>query len=240
MAGQGPLPVVIVPGFMADARAFAPQIAAFSAERAVHVALPVQGDTIEAMAEAILANAPPEFALIGHGLGGIVAMAMTSAAPERVDRLALIGTNPLSEAPSQAGDREARIVAAKGGRVSDAVLDEIPGDSLAPGPARLAVQSEMRAMAEALGAGVFERQSRALMRRGDRQRSLREFRMPVKILCGRHDGWSPVRRHEFMAGLIPDAEFDVIEGAGHYPMLEAPEALTAELDRWLKGALLLL
>lgn len=240
MAGQAPMPVLIIPGFMCDARVVAQMVASISTDRAVQIALPTHGETIEEMAEAILMHAPPSFALIGHGLGGVVAMAMASEAPERVERLALMGTHPLKEAPSEAGAREARIVTAKGGRVADAVLEEIPSGSLAPGHGKLRVQNEMRAMAEALGAAVFERQSRALMRRKDRQRSLRELRMPTKIIAGRHDGWSPLRRQEFMAELIPDAEFEVIDEAGHYPMLEAPEALNASLDRWLKGALLLL
>ncbi|MEL7343662.1 MAG: alpha/beta hydrolase [Pseudomonadota bacterium] len=240
MAGKAPRPVLIIPGFMCDARAFAPFVASISCERAVQVATAVVGETIEDMAGAILAHAPPEFALIGHGLGGVVAMEIAAQAAERVDRLALMGTNPLKDAPSQAGAREERIVIAKGGRVADAALDEISSDSLAPGLGKLRVQADIRSMADALGSGVFERQARALMRRKDRQRSLREFRMPTKIIAGRHDAWSPVRRHEFMAELIPDAEFEVIEDAGHYPMLEAPEALNASLNGWLKGALLLL
>lgn len=239
MTGKSPLPTLILPGFMADARAFAPQIATLSATRAVQVAVPIHGDTIEAMAEEVLSGAPPSFALLGHGLGGIVAIEIMARSPERVDRLALIGTNPLPEAPSHAGAREARIIAARGGRLEDALFEEVPSQSLAPGPGRLAVQNTMRSMVNALGSDVFEQQSRALMRRGDRQRILRSVRVPTQIIGGRHDTWSPPRRHEFMAELIPDAEIEIIECAGHYPMLETPDVMTAMLERWLNGTLLL-
>ena len=45
-----PDPVVLVPGLLCDARVFAPQIAALSVTRAVHVAPVTQGASIEEMA----------------------------------------------------------------------------------------------------------------------------------------------------------------------------------------------
>ena len=75
-------PLLFLPGFMCDARLFWHQILAFSVERPVMV-IPLLGDTIEEMAEAVLAAAPARFALVGHWLGGLVAMEMLRRAPER-------------------------------------------------------------------------------------------------------------------------------------------------------------
>ncbi|MEO1178440.1 MAG: alpha/beta hydrolase, partial [Pseudomonadota bacterium] len=49
-----------------------------------------------------------------------------------------------------------------------------------------------------------------------------------------HNQLSPVKRHSFMAELIPNAELRVIEGAGHLPTLEKPDQTTNALRDWLK------
>ena len=68
-------PLVLIPGLMADARVFLPQMVRLGASRAMQVVLPTQGETVEQMSESILAGLPPKFALLGHGLGGDVAFA---------------------------------------------------------------------------------------------------------------------------------------------------------------------
>lgn len=83
------------------------------------------------------------------------------------------------------------------------------------------------------------RQSRALQRRRDQQKTLRGCKVPALVLCGVHDALCPVKRHTFMAELIPYAELRVIEGAGHLPTLEQPEATTAALRHWLAQPLVL-
>lgn len=100
-----PDPLLFLPGFMCDARLFWHQIAAFSTKRMVSVA-PLLGESIEEMAENVLAAAPARFCLVGHWLGGVVAMEMLRRAPERIAQIALIDVSPLPETPQAAGLRE--------------------------------------------------------------------------------------------------------------------------------------
>ena len=79
-------PLVMIPGLMADARLFLPQMVQLGAERAVHVALATRGDTVEQMSEAIVAGLPPRFALLGHGLGGDIALEIIRRALWASDR----------------------------------------------------------------------------------------------------------------------------------------------------------
>jgi len=44
----------------------------------------------------------------------------------------------------------------------------------------------------------------------------------------------PMKRHGFMAELIPYARLEVIEGAGHLAPLEQPEAVTMALRGWIE------
>ena len=63
-------------------------------------------DSIAAMAESVLAAAPPRFALAGHSMGGRVALAIIAEAPERVERLALLNTGVHPRRPGEAEKRQ--------------------------------------------------------------------------------------------------------------------------------------
>ncbi|MGB5559309.1 MAG: alpha/beta hydrolase, partial [Paracoccaceae bacterium] len=53
------------------------------------------------------------------------------------------------------------------------------------------------------------------------------------VMCGVHDQLTPLRRHEFVATLIPYARLEVVADAGHFPMLEQPEETTRLMRAWL-------
>ena len=234
-AARAVTPLVLLPGMMCDARLFGPQVAAFSRERAVMVAPLTGAETVEALAEAVLAAAPRRFALAGLSMGGIVAMEVARRAPGRVERIALMDTNPLADGGPVAAARAAQIEAARSGRLREVMRDEMKPRYLAPGPGQGPVLDLVLDMAMALGPEVFVAQSRALMARPDQTEALRAMRMPALVLCGRHDALCPPSRHEAMAEAIPGARLEIVEDAGHLPTLEVPEAATGALRRWLAG-----
>jgi len=89
-------------------------------------------------------------------------------------------------------------------------------------------------MARTLGPEVYIRQARAMQRRKDQQVTLRRCKVPALIMCGAFDTICPVKRHEFMAELIPYARLHVLENSGHLPTLEQPDETTAALRSWMK------
>ena len=226
-------PLVLLPGMMCDARLFGPQIAELSIDTAVMVGPITRGERIEEIASGLLDELPQRFALAGLSMGGIVAMEILRRAPERVTRIALMDTNPLAETPQVAAAREPQIVAARTGRVLDVMREEMKPKYLAPGPAQVEVLDLVMDMAAAAGPEVFVRQSRALQRRPDQQTTLRKCKVPALVLCGAHDALCPVKRHEFMAELIPSAQLCVLENAGHLPTLEQPAQTTQALRAWM-------
>lgn len=240
MPGSAPAePLVIIPGFMADARMFMPQIVRLGQARAVHLVLATKGETVEAMAEAMLAGLPPSFALMGQGLGGDIALELIRRVPERVSRVILMATDPLAEAPSEAAAREARIVAVRSGRLVATMAQEIPVGSLVESPWRDEIMALITDMAENLGEGVFIRQSRALQRRPDQQKTMRRIKLPALVIAGRGDTLVPLRRQEFTANLMPFGKFQIIEDAGHLPSLEQPDQVTDLIGHFLNGPVLL-
>ena len=225
-------PLVLIPGMMCDWRLFSPQLAALGRYH-VLLAAPTEHDTVAALAADILAAAPPRFALAGLSMGGIVAMEMLHQAPERVERLALLDTNPRAETPEVRARRIPQIQKAMSGRLRAVMRDELKPNYLTDGPDRKYILDLCMEMALALGPDVFFRQSRALAARHDRQETLAGFKGPALVLMGAEDRLCPRDRHELMHSLMPQSRLVVIEGAGHLPTLEQPEAVTHELLAWL-------
>lgn len=60
-----------------------------------------------------------------------------------------------------------------------------------------------------------------------------EIDVPVAVVWGAEDAWIPVERAHQLAALVPGAELHVVPGAGHLIHLDAPEALTGIVQRWL-------
>ncbi len=232
-------PVVLLPGLMCDARLFGPQIADLSRDHTVVCAPITGGERIEEIASSLLDTLPKRFALAGLSMGGIVAMEIIRRAPDRVTRLALMDTNPLAETPQQAAARDPQIIRARTGKLDEVMRDELKPNYLAPGPHRSEILNLVMDMAHGFGTDVFVRQSRALQRRRDQQATLRRIAVPTLVLCGEHDALCPVKRHTFMAELIPNARLRVIEAAGHLPTLEAPDATCNALRDWLRLPLVL-
>lgn len=59
------------------------------------------------------------------------------------------------------------------------------------------------------------------------------IQMPVLIAWGAEDAWIPADRARRLAEIIPGAELHLVADAGHLIQLDAPEQLTATLQRWL-------
>lgn len=227
-------PLVLLPGMMCDARVWATQLTVLSYERPVMVAPVCNGDRIEEIASGMLSALPAKFALCGHGMGGVIALELYRRAPERVLRLALIGTNPLSDTPQEAADREPRMIGAKSGRFEAMMEQDVVPRHVGQGPRRGQAIAELQEMATSLGPETFIRQERAMQRRRDAQGTLRRINVPTLVLAGDEDQIVPLKRQEFLAELIPYAKLGVLPGVGHMAMLEDPEGTTEALYTWMR------
>ncbi|MCH2165139.1 MAG: alpha/beta hydrolase [Marinovum sp.] len=231
----GVIPLVLLPGMMCDARLFAPQVAAFVEERDVIIMPISEHDSVEKLAAVVLNNAPQRFALAGLSMGGIVAMEVLAQATERVERIAFLDTNSEAEMQAVKDRRGPQIDKALTGHLDVVMREEMKPNYLTEGPKRGEILDLCMAMALDLGPEVFRRQSLALMNRPDQTDTLRRATLPALALCGRDDALCPIHRHERIAGLITACTLQIIDGAGHLPTLEQPEATNAALREWLNA-----
>jgi len=229
--------LVFLPDMLSDARGWADVTTAINHVRPVMVAPVWTGERIEEMASATLSGAPAKFALAGHGLGGVIALEMFRRAPERINRIALIGTNALGDTPQEAADREPLMIGARSGRFEEMLAREVLPVQVAAGSDRGRHMAQLSQMARDLGATVFARQQRAMQRRRDHQGSLRRITQPALVLAGALDRIVPLKRQAFQADLIPYATLEVLDRSGHSVMLEDPEGTIAALQAWLRRPL---
>ena len=228
-------PLVLLPGMMCDERLFAPQISELSKQREVHFVQISGHETISELAADVLNNAPPVFALAGLSMGGIVAMEVLSQASERVERLALLDTNPLAELSDVRMRRGPQIDAVKNGQLKEIIRDEMKPNYLFDGDKKTKILKLCMDMALDIGPDAFIRQSIALRDRIDQKDTLRTYKRPALVLCGRHDVLCPLERHELMHNLLENSKLEIIEDAGHLPTLEQPKITTMALISWLEA-----
>ena len=188
------------------------------------------------MAQSVLQSAPPQFALAGLSMGGIVAMEIMRCAPERVTHLALIATNPKAEDPAVSANRERQKAQVRQGHLRAVLRDEMKPNYLADSAHKADILDLCMTMAMQLGPEAFLSQSEALASRPDQQDNLKLVTVPSLILCGKEDRLCPLDRHVLLAQLICGARLEIIDGAGHLPTLEQPEATNTALRIWLDGA----
>ncbi len=230
-------PVVLITGFMADARSFMPQLARLGADRPVILLTPGLGETVEKIAADMAPHLPPRFALVAHGLGGNIAIELLRKCPEAVTRVALLATDPIPETPQRAAQQEALLVAAKTGHLAACMAQMLPLSALHDAPWRDEVMALVMDMAENLGPIQFQRHLRVLQRRPDQQKTLRKVHVPTMIIAGESDTLVPRRRAEFLAAMMPQGCLEIVAEAGHMPQLEQPEAVTRLLETFLSGRL---
>jgi len=223
-------PTLLIPGLLCTPRLYAEQIPALWRFGPVMVADHTRHDNVQAIAEHILADAPPRFALAGLSMGGSIALEIMRLAPERVQRLALLDSAAIAETPEQTERRRAQCALAREGR-----LDEVVEQLFALFFHR--VDASHRAivdrMAEETGAETFVRQQHAIVGRPDSRPRLGAIGCPTLVLVGEHDELTPPELSEEIAGAVPGARLVVLEDCGHLSTVERPREVTRALVEWL-------
>jgi pimeloyl-ACP methyl ester carboxylesterase len=230
-------PVVLVPGLVCDQAVCEHARRALAGRTAVSIAHHGTLDSLAGMAEKVLREAPPRFALAGHSMGGRVALEVLRRAPERIAALALLDTGVAPLAAGDAGEREAagryqllEIARAQGmaAMASRWVQGMVWKPRLGDGPLIASIVDMMARSSPP----VFEAQIRALLGRPDAGALLPGIRCPTLVLCGEDDNWAPASRHREMAARIPGSTLVLVPDCGHMCTMERPEAVTHALLEW--------
>ncbi|MFG3140017.1 alpha/beta fold hydrolase [Streptomyces sp. NPDC048211] len=174
----------------------------------------------------------------GVSMGGQIAMEFHRAHPDRVAALVLSDTSPVAETPDGKAFRNRladRLLAEGMGGYADEVIDKMLAPYNVTGLPDVAARV-LRMMRNTSPEGAAAA-LRGRAERPDYRDSLAGADVPVLVLVGADDVYTPVPEARLLHGLIPGAELVVIEGAGHLPGVERPEAFNDAVVRFLAKAL---
>jgi pimeloyl-ACP methyl ester carboxylesterase len=224
----------LLPGLLCDERVWAHQVQQLSGLVDIRIPDFSQHDSLDAMADAVLHQAPTHFYVAGHSMGGRVALQILSKAPDRILKLGLLDTGTHAAKPGEAEKRQVLIDLAS--REGMAALARAWAPPMVH-PARYhdaALMDAIYAMVENYSVSSFRKQVNALLNRPDALPFLAKAPANTLVLCGREDAWSPPEQHEVISRALPDQPpVTIIDNAGHMAPMERPEAVTAALRKWL-------
>ena len=232
--------LLLLPGLLCDHAAWAPVLP--HVQCVAECSIPDYADetSLGAMAERVLASAPPTFAVAGHSMGGRVALEIVRRAPGRVERLALLDTGCLARPPGAAGDAERAGRLALLAQARESGMRTMARTWVQPmvHPERLADTALIEAILDMFARRTpqqFAGQIDALLARPDATDVLHAVACPALALCGREDAWAPPPQHEEMAALMPGSKLTILDRCGHMAPMERPDAVGAALAEWLQA-----
>lgn len=237
--GEG-LPLVLIHGFTADSQSWAPLEKALGSRALIRIDLPGHGrsprrkvpdfHTLARMVTEAFDSLPEgRYHLLGHSLGGALALALADIRPRQVATLSLIapaGLGPEIDAAALTGITRAtkaeslapwlrRLTATPEGISDDYARAAM---RLRQDPALRAVQSDMASALFPDGVQAF-----------DLRAALSRVTAPLAVLWGKQDHILP-----WQQALQPgDFALHLLAGAGHVPQIEIPDRVARILTRHL-------
>lgn len=203
--------------------------------------LPVRPYDFDGLADALVrlldAEGLARAVLVGHSLGGMVALQTWARHPSRVAALVLAATSPAFGHGS--GDFQRAFVAQRLGPLDAGQGMAEVAASLVPAMMAPATEPATQARAQACMASVSPHAYRLALQalvRFDQRAALPTITVPTLCLAGGFDRTAAPSVLRRMADKIPGAVYDELPQAGHLMNFEQPQAFTDVLRRFLQTA----
>lgn len=226
--------LVFLPGFMLNAALWDDMRADLAGLGSLHFGNLGLDSSLSAMADRVLATAPPRFVLFGFSMGGFVAQAIALKAPERVLGLGLLNTSSRPQSEKESAGTQAQIALAEKtpfkGLTSRALASSLHPDRATD----QGLLQRLQAMALQNGKEVFLRQLSTL--RDGSYADLHRIACPTLIVASDADRLRTVEESAEMAARIPAARFEIVADCGHMTPMEKPQELYRIISDWIAAS----
>ncbi|MDP3859648.1 MAG: alpha/beta hydrolase [Stagnimonas sp.] len=174
-------------------------------------------------------------ALIGHSMGGAVAMQMAILRPERIVKLVLCNTLPSFRPRTLAQKQQLWLRLWVARLLGNARLSRITAKRMFPNPDQQVLREAVAERNGRTDSAVYLESLRALSR-WSVQDKLQWLRMPSLVLASEHD-YFPASEAQTFAEALPDGRYRMFEGAHHGLPMERPDEFNRTvLDFLMPGA----
>lgn len=190
-------------------------------------------DSVEGIAQALLADLPERFWLAGFSFGGYVAMAMLELAPQRIEGIALICTGPHADRPERAAARQRSIAAARSGEYLAMVAASAPNTMHPDHLKDERLIAARQQMVTDYGAARYIAHTQAAIARPDRAHLLHGG-LPTLLVGAEDDRVFPLPLVQALAVEMPHARLVEIGASGHLVPMERPRAVAQALAQWMQ------
>lgn len=169
--------------------------------------------------------------IVGHSMGGYIALELAATHPYRIRGLGLVHSHPYADTESQRSSREKaiRVIHEKGAAFY--VKQFIPGlfNSTTD---RLIVKATIASLEAQTAEGLVAGQQ-AMWQREDRTSVLEQADYPVLVLQGEHDMLIPPDRRYAQAALPAQCLVHTMPLAAHMGMIEQPRECATTINKYL-------
>jgi len=165
--------------------------------------------------------------LVGSSFGGWIALEMCVRSVERIGRLALIDTLGV-----KFGGREERDIADIYALPAEEVLRRTFYNPASATPDYTRLDDDEAASIASDRAATALYGWRPYMHDPGLRRWLHRVRVPALVVWGQSDGIVSPDYGERLCRSLPDARFELIREAGHYPQIERPDSVADAIERF--------
>lgn len=172
--------------------------------------------------------------IVGHSMGGYVALQTLRLHPERMEGIVLLSSTPNPDSPEKLLERDREIALVEGGHkdllAPTAAKAGFAPDNLKRMAEEIAFLEEQVVVTEPEGVVAL---LRGMKERADSNELLQRSPLPQLFILGRKDGYIPVERAEQMVAAHPQAKVVWLEESGHLGYFEEPEACAAAIGEFV-------
>lgn len=172
--------------------------------------------------------------MVGHSMGGYVALAFCARYPEQLDGLVLLSSTPNPDTEAKRENRRREIALVRAGK-KDALARVAPEAGFAE-QNRRRLRSYIDDLTECVHIteddGIVALLG-GMMERVDQNEMLRKSVVPQLFILGKKDGYIPVEVAEEIVANHPQAQVAWLEESGHMGFIEEPEACAEALLKFV-------